>query len=116
MPPDPRLVPTAIRAPHGATVMTISWADGHESSLPHRVLRGFCPCAHCQGHGGAIKFVPGGDEQIREIERVGLYALSLTWGDGHSAGIYSFRLLRALCQCPDCLPTSEFVPPAEGTP
>ena len=33
---------------------------------------------------------------LREIEQVGNYALGLTWADGHSSGIYSFRFLRTL--------------------
>jgi prepilin-type processing-associated H-X9-DG protein len=103
-------VPTAVKAPHGARVMEISWADGHVSPLPHEVLRGFCPCAHCQGHGGGIRYVPGGNTDLREIEQVGNYALSFTWGDGHSSGIYTFKYLRSLCQCQACEPSSQFRP------
>jgi len=40
--------------------------------------------------------VPGGNLDIREIEQVGNYALSFSWGDAHSTGIYTFRFLRAL--------------------
>jgi DUF971 family protein len=40
--------------------------------------------------------VTGGDLELRELEQVGNYALGLTWADGHSTGIYSFRLLRTL--------------------
>jgi DUF971 family protein len=76
--------------------MQISWADGLTSTIPHEILRGYCPCAHCQGHGGTIRFVRGGDLDLREIEQVGNYALSFTWGDGHGTGIYTFRWLRAL--------------------
>ena len=65
-------------------------------SYPHEILRGYCPCAGCQGHSGAIHFQEGGNEELREIERVGNYALSFTWGDSHSSGIYTFRYLRAL--------------------
>jgi DUF971 family protein len=36
------------------------------------------------------------DLDLREIEQVGNYALGLTWSDGHSTGIYSFRYLRSL--------------------
>jgi DUF971 family protein len=101
---DPRTTPTGVKAPHGATVMRITWADGHESVLPHDILRGYCPCAHCQGHGGTIRRVEGGNLEIREIERVGNYALSFTWGDQHATGIYTFKYLRALCQCDECKP------------
>jgi DUF971 family protein len=30
------------------------------------------------------------------LDQVGNYALSFTWGDGHSSGIYTFRYLRGL--------------------
>lgn len=101
--------PLEVRAPHGARQLEIDWADGHMGLYPHGVLRGFCPCAHCQGHEGAIRFVPGGDRdeggalELTAIHEVGNYALQLTWGDGHSTGIYSFRFLRRLCSCAGCL-------------
>jgi len=93
-----RIRPTNVKAPHGARVFEITWADGHKSAYPHEILRGFCPCATCQGHSGTIRFLAGGDQELRQIEQVGNYALGLTWGDGHSSGIYSFRYLRALGQ------------------
>lgn len=109
---DPKLQPTGVKAPHGAKVMEIQWADGHKSVLPHEILRGYCPCAHCQGHGGTINFVPGGNLSLRDIKQVGNYALQFTWGDQHDTGIYTFRHLRALCQCDECKPTSAFQEPS----
>ncbi|MBX3127483.1 MAG: DUF971 domain-containing protein [Polyangiaceae bacterium] len=88
--------PKAVHAPHGAAVLSVTWADGHKSSYPHRILRGFCPCAGCQGHGGEIRFIEGGSLELRELEQIGNYALGLTWGDSHTGGIYSFRYLRRL--------------------
>jgi len=96
MPSDPRTRPTAVKAPHGARVLEITWGDGHRSTFPHEILRGYCPCATCQGHSGTLAFQPGGNLEILEIEQVGNYALSFSWGDAHSSGIYSFRFLRAL--------------------
>ena len=93
---DERLVPRGLKAPHGATEMEITWGDGRKCLYPHRILRGYCPCAGCQGHGGTIDFQAPGNLQLRDIEKVGNYALSLVWGDGHSSGIYSFRFLRRL--------------------
>lgn len=101
---DPKNTPTSVKAPHGAKVMEIQWADGHKAILPHEILRGYCPCAHCQGHGGSLKFVPGGNLEIRDIQQVGNYALQFTWGDRHDSGIYTFRYLRSLCQCDECKP------------
>lgn len=102
--PDPRSTPVAVRSPYRATTTEIEWADGHRGVYPHEILRGYCPCAGCQGHGAEIKFLPGGDLTIKTIEPVGDYALSLEWGDGHNTGIYTFRYLRGLCRCAECVP------------
>ncbi|MGZ3418584.1 MAG: gamma-butyrobetaine hydroxylase-like domain-containing protein [Polyangiales bacterium] len=101
---DPRATPTAVRSPYKATTTEIDWADGHKGIYPHEILRGYCPCAGCQGHGIEIKFIPGGDITIKTIEPVGDYALALEWGDGHNTGIYTFRYLRDLCRCSQCVP------------
>ncbi len=88
--------PVGVRAPHGAKVFEISWQTGQTHALPHRVLRGFCPCAGCQGHSGTLRFVePTGSLalELRDIEQVGQYALGLKWADGHTTGIYSFEYL-----------------------
>ncbi|HEY8942682.1 MAG TPA: DUF971 domain-containing protein [Polyangiaceae bacterium] len=93
---EPRHRPTHVKAPHGATRLEITWGDGHRSAFPHDLLRGYCPCATCQGHSGTIRFVEGGDLVIKRIEQVGNYAISFAWGDGHESGIYTFRYLRSL--------------------
>lgn len=92
-------VPVELRAPRGAHVLEIVWSDGSTSTFTHRLLRGFCPCAYCQGHQGPIRWAqtaPPHDVLIDEIEEVGNYALRLGWADGHTTGIYSFRFLREL--------------------
>lgn len=96
------VTPVELRAPRGACVMEIEWADGHTGTYPHEILRGFCPCAHCQGHDGPIRFVDGGDLTLDDVQQVGNYAVRLVWADGHQTGIYSFRYLRALCACSSC--------------
>lgn len=88
--------PVAIAAPHGARTFTIRWDGGLSDSLPHSILRGYCPCAGCQGHSGRIAYQAGRDLDLREVKAVGNYALALTWGDGHSSGIYSFDYLYRL--------------------
>jgi DUF971 family protein len=93
---DPRITPKGVKAPHGATSFELTWADGAKHSISHRILRGFCPCAGCQGHSGSLKFQEPGNLELRDIERVGNYALGLRWGDGHDGGIYSFQYLRRL--------------------
>jgi DUF971 family protein len=83
-------------------VLSISWSDGHRSDYPYPYLRGWCPCAVCQGHGSERHFVDGVNHDLKSIRIVGTYALSLTWGDGHETGIYSYRYLREICPCPSC--------------
>lgn len=93
---DPRFRPVGIQAPFGARQFSVTWADGHVTRLSHELLRGYCPCAGCQGHSGEIRFQADRDLELRDIARVGNYALALTWADGHSAGIYTFTYLRRL--------------------
>ncbi|MEM6960411.1 MAG: DUF971 domain-containing protein [Myxococcota bacterium] len=100
-------VPVEIRAPLGAQTLEIDWSDGGTSFLPHRLLRAFCPCAHCQGHQGPIRYAPVIDQipapslDLQNLEEVGNYALRLVWADGHATGIYAFRYLLALSELGD---------------
>ena len=95
------LTPTHIKAPHGATTTEITWADGRRAIYPNEILRGLCPCAQCQGHGGTITMQHGNNSELRDIGTVGNYALKLVWGDGHDTGLYSFRYLRELSERED---------------
>ncbi len=97
----PEHTPTHVKAPHGAKDTEITWGDGVRCVYPNTLLRGYCPCAHCQGHGGTIAFVPGGNSELRDLEPVGHYALKLVWGDGHETGIYTFEYLRSLADKPE---------------
>ena len=101
---DPKVVAKAIRSPRGARVTEIDWADGHKSIYPHEILRGYCPCAGCQGHSGTITFVEqqGTALEIDDFEIVGNYALRIAWFDGHGSGLYSYTYLRSLCPCDAC--------------
>ena len=75
----------------------------HVSVLPLWYVRGYCPCARCQGHGDGQRFVRIDDPELVDIREVGRYAVALIWADGHDTGIYSFGHLRALCPCEACL-------------
>jgi DUF971 family protein len=98
MPFERRLTPKLVKAPHGARVFEVEWSDGTRSVIPHEILRGYCPCASCQGHAGQIEYRPGGNLELVEIRRVGNYALGLGWADAHDSGIYSFDYLYKLGQ------------------
>lgn len=93
-------VPTEIRAPRGVPHIEIDWDDGVTSRLSLRVLRGFCPCARCQGHSGRVNFVEGDDTQLVDIEEVGEYALRLAFPDC-GTGLYTFAYLRRLATIDD---------------
>ena len=82
----------------------LAWSDGHQADYDYDYLRGYCPCAGCQGHGaGPVVFqAPARPVTLEAIEPVGRYAVSFLWSDQHGTGIYSFDFLRRLCPCPDC--------------
>jgi DUF971 family protein len=77
--------------------LSIEWEDGVVSRLPIAYLRGWCPCAACQGHGVVVEFHeadPGlGIELMAEA---GAYALHLRFTDGHDSGIYTWSWLRRI--------------------
>lgn len=87
---------TEVRAPRGADVTEVLWSDGSVTRVANEFLRGYCPCAGCQGHSGTIAFRAGGNAEIDDIVEVGNYALCFRWGDGHDSGIYTWEYLRRL--------------------
>lgn len=97
--------PTDVHLREREGVLEIDWTDGHRSRFSLRYLRGWCPCAVCQGHlHGVTTFVDQPAPRLLGAEPVGTYAMRLQWSDGHRTGIYAFRYLRAI----------EHAPPAEG--
>ena len=86
--------------------LAIKWDDGHESFLRLEVLRRNCPCAGCQGEVDVMGHIHGGGNrprspaavQLRQLVRVGGYALQPVWGDGHSDGLFTFDHLDRLAQ------------------
>jgi DUF971 family protein len=101
--------PTSIKLAGERNTLGVHWSDGHLSAYPYTYLRGKCPCATCQELGSPaerpLSPLPILGQKMLAPERaelVGRYALQIFWNDGHSAGIYSFDYLRALCPCPEC--------------
>ena len=84
----------------------VVWRDGHASEYVPKNLRARCPCAACVDEwSGKVKVQRdqiADDLVARAVHRVGNYALSFDWSDGHSTGIYPFDRLRALCECSSC--------------
>ena len=84
----------------------VVWRDGHVSEYGAKNLRANCPCATCVDEwSGKVKVQRAqiaDDLVARAVHRIGNYALSFEWSDGHSTGIYAFDSLRALCECSAC--------------
>lgn len=89
-------------------VLGIQWSDGHKGVYPVRYLRQHCPCAACVDEWTGERRLKAEDVplliMLHDIESVGRYALQFKWSDGHDTGIYSYSLLRKLCQCDVCQP------------
>lgn len=94
--------PLEVRHEKSARRVVVTWDDGHLSTFDLDYLRSWCPCAGCQGHAPEARYLDLKDQEIAHLEAVGNYAIAFTWADGHSTGIYSFRLLRSLCPCQAC--------------
>lgn len=86
--------------------LAVKWDDGREGYLRLETLRRACPCAGCKGEvdimgnlhkGPDIKLSPA-SYQLRKLGWVGTYGIQPVWGDGHSSGIFSFEMLRALAE------------------
>ena len=90
------------------TAIEVRWADGHVSLYPFRYLRGYCPCAMCQGHAaGPLRWQHPGEVGLTGVRLVGNYGINPVWSDGHETGIFADRALRSMCPCPDCLNWTE---------
>jgi DUF971 family protein len=91
--------PTEINHVKSAGVVRITWDDGHVGEYAEAYLRGYCPCALCQGHGSQRKFISMPEAKLQNIHAVGNYAIEFAWQDGHSTGIYTYEYLRSICPC-----------------
>ncbi len=109
--------PVEIEYKSDRQVLLMVFSDDHEAAYPTPYLRGYCPCARCQGHSGhEPQWQPITHErqvEVVDVQPVGNYALTISWADGHDTGIYSFERLRQICPCPGCMP--EGLPPKERT-
>lgn len=84
--------------------LAIQWEDGGESYIPLETLRRRCPCAGCQGERDVMGHLHKGPEQklnassfvLKQVARVGTYAICPQWADGHHTGIFSFDYLRRI--------------------
>jgi DUF971 family protein len=101
--PSRPVYPEEVRRQPETATLRMTWSDGHIGEYPFAYLRGWCPCAECQGHGGDKRYVHAANTELGSVAIVGKYALSFRWGDGHETGIYTYRYLRELCPCESCV-------------
>jgi len=85
-------------------VVIVRWTDGATTEYTLKGLRGWCPCAECQGHSGSRNFVEVDDPVLAGVEGVGRYAIRFLWKDGHQTGMYSYAWLREIADFPECRP------------
>lgn len=82
--------------------LALTWNDGRTALYDYDYLRGYCPCAVCQGH-TATEIVfrpPASSVDLKAIQPVGNYGLSLVFSDGHGTGIYRYDFLRDIDPTP----------------
>jgi DUF971 family protein len=95
---------TEVRRLPDAGRLRLTWSDGHQADFDGVYLRGWCPCAVCQGHaaGNRTYHPPPGPVVPRTVAPVGNYGISIAWSDGHATGIYRYDFLREICPCALC--------------
>ena len=82
-------------------LLRVLWDDDTLNDYSFAYLRGWCPCAVCQGHGAERHFIEVENPQLVSINMVGNYAVNPTWDDGHETGIYTYAYLRNLGESQD---------------
>ncbi len=86
----------------GEAGLRITWGDGRVCHYSAPALRRLCPCARCVNEWTGERMLAAdtisNDLLIENVEIVGRYALTFRWSDKHDTGIYSFRLLREVCE------------------
>ena len=84
----------------GPRTLAITWTDGRRDDYDVVELRRKCPCATCIDEWTREqRLMPHevkDDVRPVRIDSVGAYALKIEFSDGHSTGIYTFPMLRAL--------------------
>lgn len=103
--------PTDVFYAEADHILRVTFSDGATHEYPTVYLRGYCPCARCQGHGGGPpRWVPvtrWEQATVEDVTPVGNYAMCIAWADGHDTGIYTFANLLAMAETLDEIPEHE---------
>jgi len=89
---------TDITIERAAMELRLEFDDGVTGTIGLVDLRLHCPCATCRAArqaGRAVWPTSPGDQtlELADAQLVGAWGLGVTWGDGHSTGIYPFASL-----------------------
>ncbi len=97
VPTGKEIIPLDVKVENEKSRVVVKWGDGHTSVYPVQRLRGYCPCALCQGHEvGGLKHIDNNVAAIFDVELVGRYAVNFKFADAHNTGIYRWDMLRRL--------------------
>ncbi len=84
--------------------ITLTWPSGEKVTVGNRELRLSCQCALCMDEISGKKLLDPQkvrqDIAPKEITPLGNYAIGIAWNDGHSSGIYPYKLIRELGNAP----------------
>ena len=99
------IAPKEIRK-QGGKSLKITWSDNHPSEYTFRLLRQNCQCAMCVDERSGAQILKKEEVPVAldglQVNIVGNYALGITFGDGHSTGIFAFKHMRKICPCGTC--------------
>lgn len=80
--------------------ITLTWPSGEQTMVSNRDLRLNCHCAVCVDEISGKKLIDPAKVQpdiaAKEITPLGNYAIGIAWSDGHSSGIYPYKMIREL--------------------
>lgn len=90
--------PTEIKLHQTSRKLEIAFSDGAHFELPYEYLRVYSPSAEVRGHAPGEEVLQVGKKnvEVKHVEQVGNYAISLVFSDGHDSGIYSWNYLHDL--------------------
>lgn len=90
--------PTELRLSQDKRLLTVTFDDGKSFALGAEYLRVKSPSAEVRGHSPEQRKTVGGkiNVTILSIERMGHYAVRLTFDDMHDTGLYTWGYLYEL--------------------
>ncbi|KAL4852988.1 hypothetical protein ACK3TF_005962 [Chlorella vulgaris] len=93
----PELWAAAIKLRERDKILEVHFSSGERFTFPAEYLRVESPSAEAQDARGRPRVVAGRREVgIIDVERIGSYAVRLTFDDLHSSGIYTWQYLHDL--------------------